>query len=712
MVSRRLHFGNSGFQGLGEPRTHHLVNCRTLSRHSTGKDFIVKDKVSAGDNDDTVHVITQKEETFGATSRHEFQANTKQLLDIVAKTLYSEKEVFIREIVSNASDALEKLKYQVMIGEAVADSNLPLQINICTDQESKTLTIMDHGVGMTEKEVIDNLGTIARSGSKEFLQNLEEQGKSDSEAKSIIGQFGVGFYSAFMVADKVDVFTRSYAPGSEGLVWTSDGSGAFDMARAKNVSRGTKVMIHLKDEYKNFSIKTVVEDIVKTYSNFVSFPIFLDGTLINTVQALWVSDPKSVSIEDHKEFYKFIAKTYDEPRYVLHFKTDAPLNIRSLFYIPETPPPIFAMQHMEPGVSLYSRKVLIQSKASKLLPHWLWFVKGVVDSEDIPLNLSREILQDSAIIRKLSDVLAARLVKFLLEQQKKDRVKYEMFYKDFATFFREGVVVAENDEQRENIGKLLLFESSNEKPGVLTSLSVYASRMKPTQEKILYLCAPSREIALGSPYYEVVEKEKLEVLFTYNEQDDIALHYLKTFGNKGIMSVENFLSNQTDSKPVVPECGTSQCEQSSDSLKNDQAEDLANWMSVILGKEKVSKVMVSRHLPQTSHPAMVTLPDMAAAKQWLKVTRTGQFQDIASSKYQIFQPSLEINPRHELIKHLEGVRLVNAELAALVTHQLFDNAMMSAGLLHDPRTMLGRLNSLLEAALDSAEKEKGPKSSM
>ncbi|KAL9972932.1 hypothetical protein ACROYT_G019332 [Oculina patagonica] len=682
-------------------RTYPSICCRALSDNSSDKEHLSKD-VDSEEEYDTVHVITENEKVVGEAQRHEFQAETRQLLDIVAKTLYSEKEVFIREVISNASDALEKLQYQFMTGKDVTESELPLEINIATDQEKGTLTIKDHGIGMTRDELLDNLGTIARSGSKAFLDELGKLGQGDAREKSIIGQFGVGFYSTFMVADKVDVYTRSFSPDSKGFLWTSDGSGSFEIAEAENVSRGTKVVMRLKEPYKSFALKTTVEDTIKKYSNFVGFPIYLDGTCINTIQPLWMLDPKDISNEEHEEFYQFIAKTYDKPRYTLHYKTDAPLNIRSIFYIPETLPQLFTIQHIEHGVSLYSRKVLIQSKAHKVLPNWLRFVKGVVDSEDIPLNLSRELLQDSALINKLSEVLSARIVKFLQQQQKKDRVKYEKFFKDCGIFFREGIVSTNSEEAKQDIAKLLLFESSHEKAGVLSSLPVYVSRMKPSQKNIYYLCAPSRDVAETSPYYEALKKDDVEVLFSYNEQDDITMHYLDKFDGKNIMAAENYFSVDREVKPAES-AETSETDQSSESLTEEQSKELADWISIILGKQKVSAVKVSKHLSETSHPVMVTVPDMVAAKHWMKYMTAQQTQDIDNAKYQILQPTLEINPSHELIRHLQDARTVNTDLAVLVVHQLFDNAMMSAGLLHDPRSMVGRLNSLLAKALDSSK---------
>lgn len=687
-----------GFRGP-HVRLYPKISCRAFSENPTDKDNFSKEEDF--EEGDTVHVIRENERIIGETQRHDFQAETRQLLDIVAKTLYSEKEVFIREMISNASDALEKLQYQFLTGKGVLENELPLEINIATDQDTRTLTIQDHGIGMTKEELLDNLGTIARSGSKAFLEELGKLGQGDSRGKSIIGQFGVGFYSSFMVADRVDVFTRSFSPDSKGFLWTSNGSGSFEIAEAGNVTRGTKVVMHLKDDFKKFSIKTTVEDIIKKYSNFVGFPIYLDGTCINTIQPLWMLDPNAISSQEHEEFYQFIAKSHDRPRYTLHYKTDAPLNIRSIFYIPETVPQLFTMANTEYGVSLYSRKVLIQSKAQGVLPNWLRFVKGVVDSEDIPLNLSRELLQDSALITKLSQVLQSRIVKFLQQQQKKDRVKFENFFKDCGTFFREGIVSSNNEDEKQDIAKLLLFESSQEKAGELTSLSLYVSRMKQTQQYIYYLCAPSRELAETSPYYEALKKDDVEVLFTYNEQDDVTLHYLSEFHGKKIIAAENYFSVDREVKSSIS-TDTIDADNTSDSLSDEQAKDLADWISIILGKEKVPVVKVSKHLSKTSHPVMVTVPDMVAAKHWLKVMRAQQHQDIDNTKYHFFQPTLEINPSHELIKQLQEVRSVNLDLAVMVVHQLLDNAMISAGLLDDPRSMVSRLNSLLAQVLDSA----------
>lgn len=349
-------------------------------------------------------------------NRHEFQAETRQLLDIVTHSIYTDKDVFIRELISNASDALEKLRHLQSTGVALQDAELEPQITITTDEKAGTLTIADTGVGMSKDELIDNLGTIARSGSKAFLEQLKDgssDGQSGDALSGIIGKFGVGFYSAFMVADKVEVFSQSALSNRQGFLWRSDGSGSYEIAEANDVTRGSRIVIHLKDSCKEFGTKAKVESIIRRYSNFVSFPIILDGDTVNTVQALWTKSENDVTDEEYTEFYKFIANAFDEPTYRLIFKADAPIELKTLFFIGSSHTEKFGYSRLEPGVSLYSRKVLIERNSPDILPDWMRFVRGVVDSEDLPLSLSREKMQDSRLIHKIRDVLTRRIIRFL-----------------------------------------------------------------------------------------------------------------------------------------------------------------------------------------------------------------------------------------------------------------------------------------------------------
>ncbi|XP_042294351.1 heat shock protein 75 kDa, mitochondrial [Sceloporus undulatus] len=629
-------------------------------------------------------LLSRPQSLPGSGSRHEFQAETQKLLDIVARSLYSEKEVFIRELISNGSDALEKLRHKLLSEGKVLPE---LEIHLETDSKEGTLTIQDTGIGMTREELLSNLGTIAQSGSKAFLDLLENQVETSSR---IIGQFGVGFYSTFTVADQVKVFSQSAEPGSPGYCWCSDGSGTFEISEASGVQGGTKIVLHLKEDCKEFASEEHVKKIITKYSNFISFPIYLNGQRINTLQALWMMDPKDIGDWQHKEFYRFIAQAYDEPRYILHYKTDAPLNIRSLFYVPQMKPSTFDVsRELGSSVALYSRKVLILTKATDILPKWLRFLKGVVDSEDIPLNLSRELLQESALIRKLQAVLQQRLIKFFLEQSKRDPEKYAKFFEDYGLFMREGIVTLAEQEVKEDIAKLLRYESSALPAGQLTSLPEYASRMPAGSRSIYYLCAPNRHLAEHSPYYEAMRKKDAEVLFCYEQFDELTLLHLREFDKKKLMSVEtdivvdHYKEEKFEERRPANEC-----------LSSQDTEDLLAWMRNALGT-RVTTIKVTPRLD--THPAMVTVLEMGAARHFLRMQQLAKTNE---ERAQILQPTLEINAGHALIKKLNQLRTSQPDLAQLLLDQIYDNAMIAAGLSDDPRPMVSRLNELLVKALE------------
>ncbi|NWH34606.1 TRAP1 protein, partial [Chloropsis hardwickii] len=631
-------------------------------------------------------IISNTENVKGAASKHEFQAETKKLLDIVARSLYSEKEVFIRELISNGSDALEKLRHRLMMeGKALPE----LEIHLQTDSGKGTITFQDTGIGMTQEELISNLGTIARSGSKAFLEALQSQAEASSK---IIGQFGVGFYSAFMVADKVEVFSQSAEPGSPGYHWSSDGSGMFEIAEASGVRAGTKIIIHLKDDCKEFANEDRVKEVVTKYSNFISFPLYLNGRRINTLQALWMLEPKEISEWQHEEFYRFIAQAYDKPRYVLHYKTDAPLNIRSIFYVPEQKPSMFDIsREMGSSVALYSRKILIQTKAADILPKWLRFLRGVVDSEDIPLNLSRELLQESALIRKLRDVLQKRLIKFFIDQSKKDPEKYAKFFEEYGVFMREGIVTIAEQDVKEDIARLLRYESSALPAGQLTSLADYGSRMKAGSRNIYYLCAPNRHLAEHSPYFEAMKKKDMEVLFCYEQFDELTLLHLREFDKKKLISVETDI--------VVDHYKEEKFEESrpaGERLTEKEAEDLMAWMRNALGS-RVTGVKVTARLD--THPAMITVLEMGAARHFLRMQQLAKTQE---ERAQLLQPTLEINTGHALIKKLSELKDSQPDLAQMLLDQIYENAMIAAGLNEDPRPMVNRLNKLLTRILEKS----------
>lgn len=629
---------------------------------------------------------TKKE---GVSEKREFQAETRMLLDIVARSLYSDKEVFIRELISNSSDALEKFRYLSVSDASAADKleelDRPLEIRLTTDKQNRTLTFEDTGIGMTKEELTENLGTIARSGSKSFIEEIKKQGAE--QANSIIGQFGVGFYSAFMVAEKIEVFTRSSKAGSQGYKWSSDGSGTYEIQEADGVAIGTKIIVHLKTECREYADDDVVQNIVKKYSNFVSSPIYLNTNQINSVKPLWLMEPKEVTPEQHIEFYKYISNSFDKPRFTLHYKTDVPLSIRSILYVPEGKPGLFELSRdSDVGVALYSRKILIKSKAENLLPKWLRFVKGVVDSEDIPLNLSRELLQNSALIIKLKTVLANRLIKFLIDSAQKDPAGYEAFYKEYSVFIKEGIVTSPSPLEKEDISKLLRFESSKLGSGVRTSLQEYISRQTDDTRKIYYLAAPSRELAETSPYYESLKKRNVEVLFCYEMYDELVLLELKEFNNRALVSVENDMQTTSADKtePII----------GSDSLQQSEIDELITFLKTFLAG-RVFEVRTTQKLD--THPCVITVQEMAAARHFIRT----QAQNLSEeNRFALMRPHLEINAKHPIIKKLHKLLQSDKELGNMVAQQLFANAMVTAGLTMDPRGLVTHINDLLIKALE------------
>ena len=480
-------------------------------------------------------------------------------------------------------------------------------INIVTDKADRTLSIQDSGVGMSKQEMIDNLGTIARSGSKAFMQQMKETG--NMEAKDIIGQFGVGFYSAFMVADKIEVYSKSSVEDGPGHLWVSDGSGKYSLQESAEAQPGTKIILHLKSADAEFSDESNLRDIIKKYSNFVGSDVNLNSTKVNSLKPLWLMDPKEIDEETHSDFYRYISNAFDKPRFTLHYRTDAPMDIRALFYVPESRPGMFeTSREGEAGVSLYCRKVMIKSRADNLLPKWLRFVKGVVDSEDIPLNLSRELLQDSALIRKLRHVLTNRILRFLQDKSMKQRKSYMEFYKDYSFFLKEGIVTGTDQYEKEEISKLLRFECSSLPAGETISIPEYAAKMQAGQRDIYFLCAPSRQLAENSPYFESLKKAGTEVLFCYEAYDELVLMQLQQFDKKTLTSVEKEM--RAKGEEVV---------ESEDSLKLTEQTDLSDWVKVTLG-QKVAKVKTTSKLE--AHPCVVTVEEMSAARHFIKTQGT------------------------------------------------------------------------------------------
>jgi len=617
--------------------------------------------------------------TASEPAKHTFQAEVQQVLDIVINSLYTDKDIFVRELVSNASDALEKLRHLEHTEKDIFDAKAELEIRITSDEEAGTLTIEDRGIGMSQEELVENLGTIAHSGSKAFLKTMAE---GDQKNSNVIGQFGVGFYSAFMVADEVEVFTHSWRNDDGHLIWKSDGKTGYEITENPDgENRGSRIVLKLKEDCKDFAKEHTVRTILETYSAFVPFPVLLNDERINTVEALWLKAKKDITDEEYNDFYKFQAKAYDEPRYRLHFSADAPITINSLLFVPKENPEIPGMGETEPGVSLYCRKILIDDKPDGLLPNWLRFLKGVIDSEDLPLNISRETMQDSALVQKLGDVITKRFLKHLDKEAVANPDDFKEFYTRFSRFLKEGA--ATDMTYREQVGKLLRYESSLTESGELIGIEAYLARAAEGQEEIFYQIAQNRSAIESGPYLETFKARGLEVLFMYEPIDDYVMSSLPELQGKKLVSVDSsdidFDKYEATDKPE------------GEAMAEEQSGKLVTFLSEAFG-EKVAEVRISKRLVDSPvaalQPANAMTPQMRQMMQAMGQEMPGN------------QPvEFEINPRHDLVKQLATTAESDSDLAKMVAEQLYDNAMLSAGLLEDSKDMVSRLNTLLAKAM-------------
>ena len=636
-------------------------------------------------------------------TQYEFKSETRRVLDIVTNSLYTERDIFLRELVSNSCDALEKSRLAAM---SAGSGSGPLDIRIATG--AGTLTIEDSGCGMTREELIANLGTIARSGTAEFVAKAG----SKVDSASLIGRFGVGFYACFMVAQRAEVFTRS--AGGEPLVWRSDGSGSFSIARAAESdapARGTKVVLHLKDDVAAsgaYSTAPALEAILKRHSAFVPHPVFLDGARVNTLPAVWALRPAEVTEEQHTDFFRHLAgASSPAPAFRMHFATDSPLALNALLYFPSRNDELTlsaGMERLPPGVSLYCRKVLIMRDAPNLLPQYLRFLKGVVDCEDLPLNISRETLQDSAIVRRLRELLTTRALKFLADSAKKDPEGYERWHTTMNGFIKEGICSDADDARKEALAKLLRHESSALPRGELTSLEAALERAKARLEategeqkadkKIYYLVAQSREAAESSPYLEAFKARNIEVLLLFTPADEIVMKMMNSFQGARLVSAEE-ADLSSEAAPPAAEGGEQP-------LSPAEMDTLCAWMADGVLSGEVAGVRASERLTDS---AAVLTGHMPESLRKLQMAAAGRMDPAAAAALMsgLNTGWLELNPKHPLIKRLAAAAAdgdaEKAETAKLVAAQLADSARIAAGAMDDPRAMLKRLTDLSIAAL-------------
>lgn len=609
------------------------------------------------------------------TETHQFQAEVRQLLDIVINALYSDREIFIRELVSNASDALEKLRLKQLTDSGIYQADKPLDISITTDKDNKTVTITDTGIGMTEADLVENLGTIAHSGTKKFLEALKQKQEGGAD---LIGQFGVGFYSSFMVAEQVEVFTHASSPEAVSLRWTSDGRDGYSIETLDEpLDRGTRIVIHLKEEYAEFAQEHRVRELLRRYSNFVGFPINFNGEHINTVQAIWSKSKSDIKPEEYDEFYQFIAHTDETPLSHMHFSADAPIMLQSLLFIPRKNPEMFGFGRVDANVSLYCKRVLIDAKPEGLLPDWLRFLNGVVDSEDLPLNISREMLQDNSLVRKISEIITNRFIKHLEKIARDDAEAYKEFYTQFSRYLKEGVVTSW--PHKEALGKLLRFESTATEAGASTSFEEYITRMKEDQKAVYALTGPSRSHLENSPYLEAFKARGYEVAFFTDHGDEFVLENLSSVDGKPVTLIDR-------ADVELPDLETDD----RDALPQEEATALEEWLKTLY-PDQFSKITLGKRLVSGPAVALQSGNDMGPE---MRAYMKAMGQELPEN-----HPQLELNPANPLVKKLSSLRTENPALAQMVADQIANTALLRAGMLDDPAKLAQSSQTLMEQLL-------------
>jgi molecular chaperone HtpG len=608
----------------------------------------------------------------------EFRAQVQRVLSLVINSLYTHSEVFLRELVSNASDALDKARYlQLTDRDQLTEQQGEPSIDIRLDASAGTLTIEDNGVGMTRDEAVENLGTIARSGTDEFIKRFADATKKkDTEgALDLIGQFGVGFYAAFMVASRVDVETLSMKKGAEPVLWRSSGSGTFHVLPGERTLPGTRIVLHLKDDSKEFAQKWRVEEVIRKYSDFVMFPIRVDGEVVNRSAALWRMPRGQVTEEQHREFFKHITQGRwgDEPLATIHLSVDAPVQYSALLYVPSRAPlDLFSVQRGRPGLRLYARRVLIMENCEALSPVYLRFVRGVVDSEDVQLNVSRETLQEDRTIKHLEQQIVKAVLKELEALSERNDEAYRTFWRAFGQVLKEGVTL--DWKNKDALAALCRFTTLNQPADALVSLTSYLAAKPEDQKAIWYLTGPSREQLEKSPHLEVFRKRGLDVLLLVDPIDEWLVKSLTEYQGVPLKSAAH-----------------GDLDLDSEESSGDAAERFKDVLAAVksaLG-DKVDEVRVSKRLTETASCLVAKAGDPGANLERLMK----MIDDSAGQNKRV----LELNPDHALVRNLAKLVEQNrdAPQIALWSEMLYDQALLSEGVVEDPARLVRRIQELL-----------------
>jgi molecular chaperone HtpG len=627
------------------------------------------------------------------TEKFHFKAEVKQLLDILVHSLYTSREIFLRELISNSSDALDKIRFESTKGTDILDKDLPLEIKVDFDEKKKIITVSDTGIGMTKDEMINNIGTIAKSGSAEFLKQLKE---NKADANNIIGKFGVGFYSVFMVAKEVVIKSKSYKKDEPAIEWKSDGLGDYEIQELKeNLKRGTTIEVHLKDDANDFAEKYRLETIIKKHSNFIQFPIYLGKDRVNTISAIWREPKSSVKKEQYVEFYKFLTYDSEEPMDIIHNSVDAPIQFHSLVFIPKKNFDFFGLNREDYGLDLYVRRVLIQHKNKDLLPEYLSFVKGVVDSEDLPLNISRETLQENIIFTKISNTVTSQVLSYLTKKAKDKPEEYVEFWKEHGRVFKLGYTDFTNLDKYKELLRFNSSECKDEKE--LVSLEDYVKRMKDKQKEIYYATGTSRSAIEMDPHLELFKRKGLEVLYLFDPVDEFVLSSIRDYKDHELKSVENVDPAKMDKLEDVSEKKENFEELSSDDKLH--FDSLLSRVKEILG-DRVVEVRESKRLIDS--PSCLVGADDNMSSQMQKILR------MANKDMPVQKMIFEINRDHKLIRNLLKVYKKNQkdEFITNVVEELFGSALLLEGSLENPHQFVSYVNKMLEQSSDWYAEEK------
>lgn len=630
---------------------------------------------------------TTNKETLG------FQTEVQQLLKLMVHSLYSNREIFLRELISNASDAADKLRFEALKDDSLFEGDPDLKIRVEYNRDQKTVTIIDNGIGMGREEVIENLGTIAKSGTRQFFEQLTGDQSKDT---SLIGQFGVGFYSAFIVADKVEVVTRRAGAGrGEGVRWISGGESDYTIETVERPKRGTRVTLYLRDDADEFLDGFRLRNIIKQYSDHISLPIVMvtEGEepgeeTVNSAQALWTRNKKEISDEEYNEFYKHVAHDFENPLARVHSKVEGKLEYTSLLYIPARAPFDLWDRDNRHGVKLYVRRVFIMDDAEQLLPPYLRFVRGIVDSDDLPLNISREILQQNRTIDSIRSGVTRKVLDLLGDMARNDPDNYKICWREFGKVLKEGVV-DEAQDKKDDLAGLFRFSSTHKESDEQTvSLQDYIGRMKEGQKDIYYLTAENLKTARNSPHLEIFLDKGIEVLLLTDPIDEWVTTHLPEYDGKPLKSVMKGELGDLDSEDE-------KAEGKEDAGEKQATRELMDHIKEALG-ERVKEVRVTSRL--TSSPACLVAGDQDIGRHLQQILKA------SGQELPDMQPILEVNPDHPLVMMLED-RQGDAGFADW-SHILFDQALLSeGGKLEDPATFVKRLNAVFMELGEHQEKQ-------